>query len=306
MADKPITFILSDESVNAYGFWVKTSGINLVQFRKNPVMLYNHDSAMLPIGQWVNIRVENGRLLAEPKFDEQDDFAREIARKVETGVLRGASVGLKTIEVSEEKKDLKPGQTRRTVTKSVLYEASITGFPANRNALKLSDPDNMVGLLDADFKNVKNNTQMKAVLTKLNLSTDTSEQKVVEKIVEMQTQLVEMQEARNKALMKLGEQKGGLSDELKAKVVKLADNDIDLALDYLDNISATQSPQNTEKTEGVRLSDVLKQLKKGTSTQQTYRELVENNPEELQRLHKEDFATFNKLYKAEYGKDYVN
>ncbi len=302
MADKPITFVLSDESLNAYGFWVKTSGIDLSQFKKNPVMLYNHYSNMLPIGKWENIRIEDGRLLADANFDEEDNNVKEISRKVKAGMLRGASIGIEPKKTSNNEADLKVGQTRSTVLKSVLYEASITSFPANRNALKLTDPNYLIELLDANFKIEKNN-KMKEVLTKLNLSADTTEEKAVEKIAELQTQLAEMQEARNKVLMKLSELKGGLSEDLKLKVTKLADNDIDLALDYLGNLSTTS--KETEKTD-LRLSKVLEKLSKGSAPEQTYRELAENNPAELQRLHKEDFATFNKLYKAEYGKDYVS
>lgn len=39
---KKKTFVLSDESVNSYGFRVLTDGIALDNFKKNPVMLWNH------------------------------------------------------------------------------------------------------------------------------------------------------------------------------------------------------------------------------------------------------------------------
>lgn len=38
------TFRLSDESINSYGLIVKTDGINLERFIKNPVMLYSHST----------------------------------------------------------------------------------------------------------------------------------------------------------------------------------------------------------------------------------------------------------------------
>ena len=38
-----LTFVLHDESVNTYGFRMLTSGANLEEFKKNPVMLLNHD-----------------------------------------------------------------------------------------------------------------------------------------------------------------------------------------------------------------------------------------------------------------------
>lgn len=39
---KRFTFVLHDETVNTYGFRMLTSGANLEEFRKNPVILLNH------------------------------------------------------------------------------------------------------------------------------------------------------------------------------------------------------------------------------------------------------------------------
>ena len=78
-----LTFVLHDESVNTYGFRMLTSGANLEEFKKNPVMLLNHDDYSLPIGRWENIRVEGGKILADAVFDEGDARAAEVKRKVE-------------------------------------------------------------------------------------------------------------------------------------------------------------------------------------------------------------------------------
>ena len=37
------TFVISDESVNSYGYIVKTDGIDITAFERNPVMLYMHE-----------------------------------------------------------------------------------------------------------------------------------------------------------------------------------------------------------------------------------------------------------------------
>lgn len=60
---KSKTFVLHDESVNTYGFRMLTSGVNLDEFRKNPVMLLNHNDYSLPIGRWENIRIEGAKSL---------------------------------------------------------------------------------------------------------------------------------------------------------------------------------------------------------------------------------------------------
>ena len=58
---KTRSFILTDESVNNYGFRLLLSGADLKQFKRNPVMFYNHDEWDPPIGRWENIRVEDGK-----------------------------------------------------------------------------------------------------------------------------------------------------------------------------------------------------------------------------------------------------
>lgn len=34
--------IISDESVNCYGTWVKTDGVDISQYERNPVLLWMH------------------------------------------------------------------------------------------------------------------------------------------------------------------------------------------------------------------------------------------------------------------------
>lgn len=144
--NKPLTFILSDESVNCYGYRILTAGIDLSLFKKNPLMLWNHSRAwrgtkdeVLPIGHWENIRKEDGKLLADAVFDEKDEFAQAIKSKVEQKILNMSSIGINIIVSSEDKEVLLPGQTRPTVVKSLLKEASITDIGANRNAFRLYD-----------------------------------------------------------------------------------------------------------------------------------------------------------------------
>lgn len=132
------TFVLTDESVNCYGYRVITSGLGLKQFKKNPVMLYAHDHQILPIGTWANIRSEEGKLMADAVFDEGDELAMEVQRKVESGVLRCCSIGFEILQLDDSEEMKLAGQTGPTVTKGELLECSICAIGANRNAMVLS------------------------------------------------------------------------------------------------------------------------------------------------------------------------
>ncbi len=78
-------FIINTSGLNSYGTRVLTPGIDLTQYKRNPVLLYMHtrgfDGKSTPIGRVENIRVEGDELRGTPVFDMKDPFAAEIARK---------------------------------------------------------------------------------------------------------------------------------------------------------------------------------------------------------------------------------
>ncbi len=138
--------ILSDSSLNCYGYRVLTEGIDIESFKKNPIMLYmhsrdedSHNWGYMAIGHWEDIEVDGDKLLGTPIFDKEDDISKKVAAKFEAGTFRAASIGIQIIETSEDKSVLVPGQTRATVTRCRLMECSIVDIPANANAVRLYD-----------------------------------------------------------------------------------------------------------------------------------------------------------------------
>ena len=182
------TFVLHDQSLNNYGFWALTSGCDMTQFQKNPIMLWCHARAwgdkedeVLPIGHWENIRIEGDKILADAVFDA-DEFAQKISAKVESGTLRMASVGMRIIEESEDAKYIKVGQRYATVLKWVLKEASIVDIGANNNALALYDHSGKLLQLSENGSDIplrklqpQNEIEMKHLAKILNLKDDANE-----------------------------------------------------------------------------------------------------------------------------------
>lgn len=216
-------FICSDESLNSYGFWVMTSGISLERFLKNPVMLWSHSRSygsrndVLPIGYWKDVRVENGQLVAEAVFDKKDDFAATIAAKVEQGVLRSCSIGIRILTTSTEAEYLKPGQTRETVVACELKEISICDIPSNGNAVAIAlydEHDRLLSLSDGVAKSVlpelltNNTNEMKEILKVLGLADNASEtlavaevRKLHERIAQLEKEKKDAQEASLKEII---------------------------------------------------------------------------------------------------------
>lgn len=193
------TFVLSDENLNSYGFWLKTEGADLSQFKRNPIMLWMHNRSwrgtkdeVLPIGHWENVRIEGSKILADAVFDEDDQFANSIKKKVEKGIIRMVSPGITIIELSRDAKHLKPGQTRETVVKWQMREASIVDIGSNDNALALYDDDgNILNLSAGKGENIpvkllnnenQNHIEMKKVTQLLGLADGAAEEVVLQAV----------------------------------------------------------------------------------------------------------------------------
>ena len=234
-------FILSDERVNCFGLRFITKGIDISDFEKNPVMLYMHGRGQV-IGKWVDIKKEGVQLTAEPEFDQADEFAVTIQKKVEGGFLNAASASLQPLAWSEDPKLLLPGQTRPTATQSTILEASIVDIPGNRNALKLF-LGNGLWLSDdaaanADTLNKvlptltpKTARKMQAILLALKLGENATEADAVAAIQGIQ-------KAADKktadTIISLAEQAGLVTAANKDKFVQLASLAPELALSFLD------------------------------------------------------------------------
>ena len=149
---------MSDESLNSHGFWVKTDGIDLTDFAKNPIMLWNHSRAwrgvedeLLPIGKWEDFSLSESDFEGFPNFSDSYGFAQTIAKMFEEGTLSAASIGIVPLEWSEEPALLKEGQRYATVTKCKLLEVSICDIPSNKNAVTLYNTEGgVLNLMDAE------------------------------------------------------------------------------------------------------------------------------------------------------------
>ena len=131
---KSKVFILNDDAVqNSYGFFILTSGGKLERFKSNPVMLSDHiNKNENVIGNWLNLKVVDGKIQAEPNFDVDRPIGLEISGQVERDFIKGASMGIlpnwDSMERVGDKLILKEWE---------LVEASIVPVPSNRNSIAI-------------------------------------------------------------------------------------------------------------------------------------------------------------------------
>ena len=138
---RTMRFVASDESVDRYGDVIVAKGWQLDQFRKNPVLLWSHDSTD-PIGTVPEVEVKGKRLIATARFHPEgvNKQADKIAKLVELRLLRAVSVGF-TVGGAEDVELIRDEQNDRVTgyryLRPELLELSVVTVPANPNALAL-------------------------------------------------------------------------------------------------------------------------------------------------------------------------
>ena len=283
--EKTNTFVLCDSrSVNSYGFSIDLDGMATSRFEANPVMLESHDSERL-IGRWENLRIEDGRLLADAVFDLEDETAKKVAGRVERGFLKGCSVGIIIIEM-EEKDGL------LVATKTELMEASICAIPADAGAVALYDENRS----QMDYEDIK---------LKFNLNMDKKEKTVEQMQLEHQQQL----EAKDKRITEL-EQKlaerdkeaveqflnaavteGRISATEKESFAKLAATDFETVKEIVGKREPRPTASLHEMTQHVTATQ-------GDRQDWTYLDWMKKDPEGLRKMKAEDPTRFAQLQKT--------
>lgn len=132
---RAIDFTISTASVDRMGDTIAVDGWQLANFRKNPVVLWAHDSEKLPVAKASNVRVEDGKLKARAEFMGGDisGFADAVYRAIKGGFLSATSVGFAPLKYS-----FVDDPARRMgidFQEQELLEFSIVPVPANAEAL---------------------------------------------------------------------------------------------------------------------------------------------------------------------------
>ena len=300
---------ITNESVNSYGFRVLTSGIDLEQYRRNPVLLYMHERGNV-IGYVKDLQVENGEVTGELVFDEASELSIRCKKQFEVGSLRMVSVGLDPKETNGAPELLLEGQTRPTVTKSKLVEVSLVDIGANDDAIRMYNEGTAIELgkdgnclLPLLSNNPINQTTMdlKKLALQLGLPETADEATVLSKIAELQ------KEAGANVTLKAE------NDKLKlAGITTLVDKAITEKKitvenkEHLLNLGKTIGAEELEKTlaamsPNVKLSGIINHQGGSPAQQGSYTKLSEVPEAELLTMRQSDPATYKRLFKAEYG-----
>ena len=115
---------------------VKVDGIDLENFKKNPIILWAHDHYGLPVAKAVDMVVEKGKLVMTLEFAtaEMYAFADTVYKLVKGGFLKGVSIGARVLDaewIVDDNEEI----IGRKFNKLELLELSIVPIPADSKAL---------------------------------------------------------------------------------------------------------------------------------------------------------------------------
>ena len=307
--------VISNGSLNSYGFRVLTEGIDITQYQRNPILLWMHTrpfrgttDEVLPLGRMENLHIDGDNLIGTPVFDEADEFARRVKAKWDAGILKMVSAGLRVVEESTDPQVLLQGQQYATVTRSKLIEVSIVDIGANDDALVLyNDKDDIINLAQGKgeiyltpITNPLTAIQMdtKQIALALGLPETATEQEVLQKIAELRQDAQEAVTLRQEAeahrveaittLVDTAIGEGKFPADKKNHFVELGNKvGLQSLKETIDLMTPAQRPSNF--------------INPSNPTTGEYKTLSEVPTDKLETLRKEQPEKYKALYQAEYG-----
>lgn len=124
-----VEFTVSTNALDSHGERIDVDGIDLSDFKKNPVVLWGHDGFNLPIAKATKIWKEGNKLMSRAKFYLKDEFARKVYDYIVDGYLNAVSIGGMVEEWGED---------GMTISRMKMKEYSVVSVPANQEALVAS------------------------------------------------------------------------------------------------------------------------------------------------------------------------
>ena len=304
---------ISNDSLNSYGFRVLTSGLDVAQYNRNPVLLYMHERGNV-VGYVKDLKVENNEVTGELMFDCASELSQRCKKQFEFGSLRMVSAGLEILETSEDKDLLVAGQTRPTITKSKLFEVSIADVGANDDALVLQRNGKMITLGrdgDCDLPLLNNNNKQKkteemenkTIALQLGLPETATDAEISAKLTELNA-LKEQNESllKEKESLTLVNITNLVTQAIAEK--RLEEKDKDQFVELGKKIGAEELEKTLKEMHpAVKLSSVLGHQGGTPAGEQNFTKLSEVPADQIATLRSENPEEYKRLYKAEYGID---
>lgn len=301
-----IRMVICDNSLNRYGWRLLVEGIQLDNFKKNPICCLEHDTWRPPIGKWSDVHVEGDKLVGTLHFDENDPEAMKIYAKYKGGYMNACSLNIRPLETSDDESMLVEGQRYSTITKSELLEVSAVTLPAQANAIKLSKtPDG--GEYKLSLITKKENEMEKKEQEKI----EAENAQLKEENQTLSMRVKELEEGRVADLIALHQQRGVIaSDDEANNFKKLAMTDYNTVKSLLESKQAPapaadhHEEPNEKEEEAKKLALEVAKLNAGGNGKEngkddrsnwSYLDWEKNDPKGLHLMEQNDPKRFDQL-----------
>lgn len=129
---RTFTFTLSTADVDRDRDVIDQDGIDIAAYRKNPVVMWAHDSNTPPVARMKSIFWRRGALMGAAEFPEKGTFplADTLHDLIAGGFLRAMSIGFLPVEWSYDQ-----DRGGFNFLKTELMEVSLVPVPSNRDCL---------------------------------------------------------------------------------------------------------------------------------------------------------------------------
>lgn len=308
-------FIINTENVNEYGYRVLTSGIDYSQYLRNPVVLFMHGRGSKGnevIGRCTRLYKEGTTLFAEVEFDTEDEFAQQIAGKVERGFIRMASIYADIKATSSSPEHILEGQLYETVTACKLVEISIVDIGGNDNALKLSKDGEPFQLKKIVTKKTEI-MELKNVALALGINENASQEVILKEVQKLklakenaENRLAEWEKTQREAqkgealqMVDKAVELGLFPDGLKGVMLQQFENDFENQKVILSKLILEKENQNRLNGKNQTIREVVlgKGEKPNSEQNQTFDYLQKNDPERLRQIRDTDPTEYARLAK---------
>ena len=303
---------ISNGSLNSYGTRVLTDGMDIEQYKRNPVLLYMHQRGTV-IGYMKDIKKDGDDVTGEPVFDEASELSQRCKNQWEFGSLKMVSAGIDILELSEDPKHLVQGQTSPTISKSKLFEVSLVDIGANDDAIVLQKDGKRIELgkdggVELPLLHSNNNKNQKPkqmdqekLALQLGLPKDADEATITAKLAKLQADNAEVETllqerdtlraARIETLVNAAIAEKKIGEDKKQQFLDLGKK---VGAEVLEQTFDAMSPQ-------VKLSSLVSGDGAPGTGRVEYKKLSDVPTDKLAELKARNPAQYKKLYKAEYG-----
>lgn len=300
------TFKVSDNSVNAYGSRVLTSGYrgNHTDSDKVPGF-YNHESfdyetykSNFPACSWENIRIEGDEMFADFVPSTATETGIQLAQLVAEGTIFSASISVKILDTSNLPEFLIEGQTQPTITEWELLEISPCDIPANGSAVAQFNNKIQVGniiKLNIDQMDIKKLDELKTTLSAMSTDFKDTAMEILKKVdgkESINSQFSEINALVEKNKQEFSELKTAFAAEKEA--LEKANADLQAEIDAL----KTETVDTDIEALQAEKAELEAQLTEAQAASEATKTELETATTELEET-KSEFSLLKEKYDAE-------